>query len=184
MNQGRRGAFRAWALIVSGAFSASVFAAVATVGPVTLTIPTGFVGAPVQVRGGLRVAAWTKGDATTKTLLQVTVYDPGAQSPAASSEKELAAGADKCLGDFLKGIERRRTHYSQSPIEHLTLAGLPGSRSTWKGHVGDIPAVGVMYCVIVSSRLIVSLHTQDVGTAVSPTMRDAMQAIESMRLAQ
>ena len=40
-----------------------------------------------------------------------------------------------------------------------------------------------MYCVIVNKRLVVSLHTQDAGSEITATMREAMRAIESMRVA-
>jgi len=156
----------------------------ATVGPVTLDIPAGFQHAATETRGNARVAGWVKGDATTKTLLQVTIYDGGSDLPGAPAEKVLSAAADQYLGEFLKGIERRRTGYTQTAFEHLKLAGLPAARSTWKGYLGNIAAVGVMYCVIVNNRLVVSLHTQDVGTVVSPAMREAMNAFETLRLAK
>src|SRR6185295_8641700 len=107
---------------------------------------------------------WVKGDATTKTLIQVSLFDRGSDVPGAPAEKVLLAAADQCLDESLKRLERRRTGYSQTAFEHLTLAGLPAARSTWKGYAGNIAAVGVMYCVIVNNRLVVNLHTQDVGT--------------------
>jgi hypothetical protein len=176
--QRRMGIFCALVLMAASAFAAS-----GAVGPVTLAVPEGFVAAASQAQGNMQVAAWTKGSGATKTLLQVSIYDFGSSAEGEPSEKDLAAGAEKYLGEFLKGIERRRTSYSQSSFEHLKLAGLPAARTTWKGLAGDTPAIGVMYCVIVNKRLVVSLHTQDAGSEITAAMREAMRAIESMRVA-
>jgi hypothetical protein len=164
-------------------FAPQVFAEDASVGPVTLAIPKGFAAAGSQSQGGMQVSAWTKGEGSLKTLLQVSIYDFGSALEGTPSNEQLAQGAEKYLGDFLKGVERRRTGYSQTPFERVKLAGLPAARSTWKGRAGEIgPAVGVMYCVIVNKRLVVSLHTQDAGDAPTAAMREAMRAIESMRV--
>lgn len=184
MQQRRIGALGALVALFTVVCAARVNAEPATVGPVKLDIPAGFQHAATETRGGARVAGWVKGDASTKTLLQVSIYDGGSDLPGAPAEKVLSAAADQYLGEFLKGIERRRSSYTQTPFEHLKLGGLPAARSTWKGYVGNIAAVGVMYCVIVNNRLVVSLHTQDVGTAVSPAMREAMNAFETLRLAK
>jgi hypothetical protein len=184
MHQRRTGTLCALVAILAVVSASRVLAEPATVGPVKLDIPAGFTAAASETRGPARVAGWVKGDATTKTLLQVTIFDGGSDLPGAPAEKVLQEAADKYLGDFLKGVERRRSNYSQTPFEHLTLAGLPAARSTWKGYVGNIAAVGVMYCVIVNNRLVVSFHTQDVGSAVSPAMREAMKSFETVRLAK
>jgi hypothetical protein len=183
MNPRRLGIFCAWVLVVSGAFASSAFAATATVGPVTIDIPAGFTAAGSQSQASMQVAGWTKGTGTAKTRLQVSIYDFGSALKGASSEKDLADGAQQYLLEFLKGIERRRTDYSQSPVERLKLAGLPAARSTWKGRAGDVGATGTMYCVIVNKRIVVSLHTQDAGNAPTAAMREAMKAFEAMRIA-
>jgi hypothetical protein len=182
MQSRRTQALSALVAIFSLVCASRASAETATVGPVKLDIPAGFQSAAAETRGPARMAGWVKGDATTKTLLQITIFDGGSDFPGTPAENALTQAADKSLGEFLKGIERRRTDYSQTPFEHLTLAGLPAARSTWKGHVGDIDMVGVMYAVVVNNRLVVTLHTQDVGTAISPAMREAMQAFEGMRL--
>ena len=183
MKPRRMGILRTVMLLGCAAFVSLAFGAMATVGPVTVILPAGFSPAGSQTQGNMQVAAWTKGEGAAKTLLQISIYDFGSAAQGAPSEKELAEGAEKYLGDFLKGIERHRTDYSQSPIERVKLAGLPAARSTWKGQAGGIAAVGVMYCVIVNQRIVVSLHTQDAGSAPTPAMREAMKAIESVRVA-
>lgn len=184
MHQRRTGALCALVSILAVVCASPVNAETATVGPVKLDIPAGFQTAAAETRGNARVAGWVKGDATTKTLIQVSIFDSGSNVPGAPDEKVLSAAADQHLGELLKRLERRRTNYTQTAFEHLKLAGLPAARSTWKGNVGNIPAVGVMYCVIVNNRVLVSLHTQDVGTVVSPAMREAMNAFETLRLAK
>ena len=58
--------------------------------------------------------------------------------------------------------------------------GIPAARVQWTGGVGEIQAIGVMYCVLVGSSII-SLHTQDMGSEITPAMKLAMAAIEGVR---
>ena len=58
---------------------------------------------------------------------------------------------------------------------------LPAVRGRWTGTAGGSPAVGVLYCVLVGHS-VVSLHTQDVGSEITPAMYSAIGAIEGVRL--
>lgn len=62
----------------------------------------------------------------------------------------------------------------------MSLAGIPAARAQWTGGVGEIQATGVMYRVLVGSYII-SLHTQDMGSEITPAMKLAMAAIEGVR---
>jgi hypothetical protein len=159
-------------------------AAPVTVGPIVIAVPEGFQAAQTQKLPKLLITAWTKSvrDGSMKTLLQINVIDVGAQGKPAAPE-DLAHYAEKYLRQFLGGIERRRTNYVASPVAHIKLAGLPAARATWNGAVGGRAAVGVMYSVIVHNRYAVIFHTQDLGSTPSSGMFEAMQSIESARLA-
>ena len=170
------------ALLVSVLATPLSSAATSTVGPVVISVPAGFSEAGSQQQGGMQVAAWTKPNGPVKTLLQVSIYDFGSQLDKKPSPQDLTAGSEKYLRDFLGGIERRRTDYQLSPVEHMKLAGLPASRATWKGRAGDIASVGVMYCVIVQGRFVVSFHTQDAGSSPTDAMREAMKSIETAKI--
>jgi hypothetical protein len=159
-------------------------AAGSSFGPLSLSVPDGFVAAPMQRQQNLSVWAWTKfvPGGRVKALLQVSVYDFGSQL-AERSREEVAGGAEKYLSEFLGGVERRRTDYAQSAVKHLKLAGEPAAAATWTGKAGPASVVGVMYCVVLRNRFVVSLHTQDLGAEPTSAMRDAMAAIESVQLA-
>jgi hypothetical protein len=156
-----------------------------TVGPIVISMPAGFQAAQTQKLKNTVVTAWTKSvrDGSMKTLLQITVMDLGAHQAKPPSQQELPVYAEKYLRQFLGGVERRRTGYVSSPVAHIELAGLPAARATWNGAVGGRDLVGVMYCVIVRNRFAVSFHTQDLGSAPTSGMFEAMQAIESVALA-
>jgi hypothetical protein len=152
-----------------------------TVGPVQLTIPEGFEFAKSGRQDTMQVSAWTKGTGSTGTLLQVSIVDMGSQLATVPSAAELAEGTEKYLQQFLGAVERRRTDYTLSPIRHLTLAGQPASSAVWTGKFEGVPAVGVMYCVIVQRRYVVSFHTQGAGAAPTAAMHQAMKAFEAAR---
>ena len=153
-------------------------------GPVTLSVPEGFVAAPPQRQDNMSVWAWTKSapGGKVKALLQVSVYDFGSQLAKVSRE-ELATGSEKYLREFLGGIERRRTNYALSTVRHVELAGAPAAVATWTGRAGPADLVGVMYCVIVRNRFVVTFHTQDLGNQPTSAMHEAIAAIESTQVA-
>jgi hypothetical protein len=160
-------------------------AAAVTVGPVVITVPEGFEAAQTQKQKKSLIAAWTKSVRSVglKTLLQINVVDFGSPPGKSAAADDLAIYAEKYLRQFLAGIERRRTDYVSSPLAHIRLAGLPAVRVSWNGAVGGRPVVGVMYSVIVEHRYAVIFHTQDLGSAPSSGMFEAMQSIESATLA-
>ena len=73
------------------AVAASAQAAAATVGPIQFTVPDGF-----NLRSGhhdgAEISAWTKSTGSSKTLLQVTLYDMGAAANT-STPQELSHAA-------------------------------------------------------------------------------------------
>ncbi len=166
---------------------APAHAAPATVGPVVIAVPAGFAAAQTQKQKKTLITAWTKSvrNGSLKTLLQINVIEftsvPG--KTAADSPQDQTSHAERYLRQFLGAIERRRTYYTSSPSAHIKLAGLPAVRATWNGAVGGRPVVGVMYSVIVENRYAVVFHTQDLGSAPSTGMFEAMQAIEATTLA-
>ena len=149
-----------------------------TVGPIVISVPAGFQHAQTQRLKKRLVTAWTKSvrDGSMKTLLQIDVVEFG--GPGGASTRP-----EKYLRQFLANIERRRSHYTSSPLAHIQIAGLPAVRVSWNGAIGDRAAVGVMYSVIVQDRFAVILHTQDLGNMPSTGMLEAMRAIESVGLA-
>jgi hypothetical protein len=149
-----------------------------TVGPIVISVPDGFQPFQTQRLKKSLVAAWTKSvrKGTLKTLLQVNVVDLGKSAASADPSRY----AEKYLQQFLSEIEHRRSHYAVSPVSHVVLAGLPAVRASWNGSVGDNPAVGVMYSVVVQNRYAVVFHTQDLGTLPTTGMLEAMQAIEAV----
>ena len=160
------------------AVAASAQAAAATVGPIQFTVPEGFEFARSGHRDGAEISAWTKSTGASKALLQVTLYDMGATADT-STPQELSHAAQAYLHQFLGGVERRRTDYSASPVRELRLASGPAASATWKGKIGGVEAVGVMYCAIVRKRYVVIFHTQDVGGAPTAAMLEAMKSIEA-----
>ena len=162
----------------------SAFAADASLGPIAMSVPEGFVAAPMQRQQNLSVWAWTKSapGGAVKALLEVTVYDFAPKLANASTE-EITNSTEQYLRQFLGGVERRRTNYALSPIKDSQLAGGPASMATWTGRAGPADLVGVMYCTIVKNRYVVAFHTQDLGGKPTSAMHEAMAAIESVRLA-
>jgi hypothetical protein len=163
--------------------STAAFAESSTIGPVEISVPEGFGNRQTQRQGSSQTTGWTKfsSDQNTKALLQVSVYDFGSEL-GKPSKQELVEGAEQYLREFLSGIERRRENYVLSPIERLQLAGLPAARGRWRGNIGTVAAVGVMYCVIVDNRFVVSFHTQDLGSKPTDAMQEAMKSIEAMQV--
>jgi hypothetical protein len=149
-------------------------AAPVTVGPVVITVPQGFVAAQTQKARKTLITAWTRSvkDGSSKTFLQVTVLELG--KPAAPEE------AEKYLRHELAVIERRRANYTNSPVAHIQLAGVPAVRATWNGNIGGYPVMGVLYSVIVKDRYVIKFLAQDLGTTPTDGLFEAMKAIESI----
>jgi hypothetical protein len=163
--------------------SPAIHAAPFSADGVTLEIPTGFEGPLTQTVQGANIYAFSKPSATAgfKTLLQITIASMAKQGDAVSADA-LPQAAERCVLDFLKGIERRRTDFSQSDVSHLKLAGLPASRITWKGLAQSTKSNGVMYCVIADGKAIV-LHTQDTSGGITKNMKNVLAAFEDIKVA-
>jgi|SRR5579872_745035 len=157
----------------------------ARVGPVLIAIPPGFAAAPSQKLKDTRLSAWTKSvrDGSIKTLLQVTVYNLGSHPDKTLSDQELVDGARQYLRQALVAVERRRAQFHASAESRIAIAGAPAFKATWNGAVGTRNTVGVMYSVILRGRYSVLLQTQDLGDTPSSGMLEAMQAIESIKVA-
>jgi hypothetical protein len=153
----------------------------ADVGPLSITVPAGFDGPTTGENEGTVMTAWVKhhpGD-DGGTVLQISVVNMGS----ALNEITLvqrAEGAKHYLSEFIVGVARRRDNFKLGEVEPVSLAGVPAARVQWTGGVGEIQAIGVMYCVLVGSSVI-SLHAEDVGSKITPAMQLAMAAIEGVR---
>ena len=151
----------------------------------TLVVPDGFEG-PVQQRPGpgALVVGYSKptANSTSGTLLQITVYEPDSQEGPVP-EDQRGAITEQYLLQFLGGVERARTSFSKSAVEKLPLGGIPAARIRWKGEARGAQMSGVMYCVIVGTRLI-SFHTQALADAPPENMSQAMRAIEAVKFKQ
>jgi hypothetical protein len=150
-------------------------------GPISISVPEGFVGPLGGQKDGAVTAAWVKHhpDSAGGTLLQVTTYDEGVALKGMTAGQR-AEGAKKYLMDFVGGVARRREDFKLGPIESLSLAGSPAARVRWTGTIGTVSSVGVMYCVLVDTT-VVSFHTQDTGSEITAAMKSAIAAIESAR---
>jgi hypothetical protein len=150
--------------------------------PVALDIPAGFVG-PQLAAGRPASPSFAMFDncGLQSTVLQLDVREAG-RGPRLL-QTGSAASPSTTPADFLSGIEDPPAELTGGPVEAVRLGGLPGHRIAWRGRTADGEATGVSYAVLVGSRL-VSLHVYEAGSAPSPPMRDAMQAIEALRLAR
>jgi hypothetical protein len=154
----------------------------ADAGPLAISVPPGFDG-PIRSddSGGVTIA-WVKRRPASDggTLLQVSAIDVGDSLDAIAPSERIQAASHYLL-EFLKGMAQRLGHFEFGEIEPVTLAGLPAARVRWTGAVGGTPSIGVMFCVLVRHS-VVSLQTQDIGSAITPEMYTALGAIEGVRV--
>jgi hypothetical protein len=154
----------------------------ADVGPLSIAVPAGFEGPTTGAKEGNVTMAWVKRRPGEDggTLLQISVVDMGSALNGITVAQR-AEGAKHYLSEFISSVARRRDNFKLGEVEPVSLAGMPAARVQWTGGVGEIQAIGVMYCVLVGSS-IVSLHTQEVGSEITPAMRSAMAAIEGVHV--
>jgi hypothetical protein len=154
----------------------------ADAGPLVIAVPQGFDGPVRSVEGGGVTVAWVKRRPASDigTLLQVSSIDVGA-SLDGLTPAQRAEGAGHYLLEFIRGIARQRGDFELGDVDQVTLARLPAARVRWTGTVSGRPAIGVMYCVLVGHS-VVSLHTQDGGSEITPAMYSAIGAIEGVRV--
>jgi hypothetical protein len=176
---------RTWCTFLATAWLATAGGGAATaaeVGPITIAVPEGFAGpATRNLDGGLTVA-WVKRRPASPagTLLQISTVDLGAALDQVKGPDRYEA-AKHYLLEFVKGVGQRRDNFQLGDVDRVTLAGLPAARVRWSGSLGNEPAVGVMYCVLVHHS-VVSLHTQDAGSELTPAMYSAMSAIDAIQV--
>lgn len=149
----------------------------------TIKIPHNFEG-PITKNLGPQGKAYgfrnLHKDRQNATLLQITVLDPGKKFPPLS-EQQLKEGASHYLLNMLSGVERRRTEFKKSKIEHIKISGIPTAKIHWSGYVSNQKAEGIMYCYIYNSRVI-SLHTQDLKKYSDKYLNQAAKAFETIRI--
>jgi hypothetical protein len=153
----------------------------ADAGPLVISVPAGFDG-PIksEENGGLTIA-WVKHRPASDggTLLQVSAIDIGSSLDAIAPAERIQA-ASHYLMEFLKGLGQRLGQFEFGGFEKATLAGQPAARVRWTGTVAGHATIGIMYCVLVGHS-VVSLQTQDIGSAITPEMYSAIGAIEGVR---
>ena len=154
----------------------------ADAGPLVITVPPGFDGPVRSDESGGVTVGWVKREPASKvgTLLQVSAIDVGTSLDGFTPAQRVEAARHYLL-EFIRGIARQRGDFEIGDVEQVTLARLPAARVRWTGTVGGHPAIGVMYCVLVG-HLVVSLHTQDAGSEITPAMYSAIGAIEGVRV--
>jgi hypothetical protein len=152
----------------------------------SIEVPAGFTG-PNQahrIEDGheIRLFAFTRPHVqdATNTLLMVSTFSFDMSLPRASAQ-ELQEAGDKYLVDFLKGIERQRTSYSEQPIRHVKLNGVPFSVRSWQGVLLGRLLTGVMYCGITETKAL-CVQTQDFKEFAATSLEQALAAIETLQV--
>ena len=154
----------------------------ADAGPLAISVPPGFEGPTREdVNGGLTIA-WIERQPVPGggTLLQVSAIDVG-KSLDGITHAQQVEGANHYLLEFVRGVGHSLENFEFGEFEQVSLAGLPAARVRWTATTAGHPAIGVIYCVLVGHS-VVSLQTQDAGTAITPAMYSALGAIEGIRV--
>jgi hypothetical protein len=168
-----------WLLVIQ-----PVLAAPFSTDGITLDIPAGFEGPVTQNNMDGRAFGYSKQSLAPgiRTLLQITIVDPGNNAnPATLTKEELSQGAEKYVLDFLQSVERSRTEFKKGNVAHLVLGGIPAAKISWQGNAQGIATNGIMYCVIVGGNVVL-LHTQDAGNKATGNMREAIGAFEKFKI--
>jgi hypothetical protein len=152
-------------------------------GPVRLAVPAGFVGPEVQTTSpGFKIAGFVRDIPGTQrgTVLQVTIIDLD-EAGLSLPDPGQAHPTESLLDELLASVERRRNNFELVSRGRTELSGLPAARGEWRGIGGGRGMHGVMYGVIIGSR-VVSLHTQTFDDASAEDLAAAVRAIESVVL--
>jgi hypothetical protein len=152
-------------------------------GPIRLAVPAGFEGPEVQTTSpGFKTAGFVRDIPGTQrgTVLQVTTIDLDAAGLSLPDEGE-AHPTESLLDEFLASVERHRDNFQLVSRGRMELSGLPAARGEWRGIGGGRGKHGVIYCVIVGSR-VVSFHAQTFDDAPEGDLAAAVRAIESVVL--
>lgn len=152
-------------------------------GPIRLSVPAGFEGPEVQTTSpGFKTAGFVRDIPGTQrgTVLQITTIDLDAAGLSLPDAGE-AHPTEALLDEFLASVERHRDNFQLVSRGRMELSGLPAARGEWRGIGGGRGKRGVIYCVIVGSR-VVSFHAQTFDDAPEGDLAAAVQAIESVVL--
>jgi len=162
-------------------FAASAMAASYQGQGIRMAIPAGYEG-PIAMSStpGGESAAFTKKypDNVHSSLLQISSLIDSRLS--AIPGNMLQTADDTYLKQFLDGIGRRRTQFVIVGQKPVMLAGIKASRAEWTGQAQGQSMSGVMYCVIIGTRILI-FHTQDFNDAPPSTRAAAIGAIESVQ---
>lgn len=163
-------------LAVSALAAATEF----TIDPVSIHVPAGFDGPIEQHQGTGTVVTFARSspDSVARTALQITIFDLGHPL-----QGDLATASRKYLMEFLEGVARRRSNFMGAEPTIITLDGFPAAKTQWTGKLEDIDTHGVIYCFVVGSRVI-GLHVVEPGNEASAAMKEAIGAIESLRVSR
>ena len=164
-------------LVVFWMLSSFVFGGI---NPVKMLVPKGFNGAVSTTYQGGEVEAYVKKIEGSErgTLLQITAYDFGSKLEGLPTNKRSEA-ASYYLSQFLSGIEKKRTSFHAYPIIETTLDNLPATRVEWKGVSSGFNMNGVMYCVVVGTKVIL-FHMQGFDDSPLEDRTAALTAIETV----
>jgi hypothetical protein len=83
---------------------------------------------------------------------------------------------------MLQGIERRRTHYIQSPVSRTRFAGHIGARANWSGELQGLRTNSVMYCAIIGTDAWF-IHVFGSGDRPGSPLQSLIVAVESQDIA-
>lgn len=152
-------------------------------GPIRLAVPAGFEGPEVETTSpGFKTAGFVRDIPGTQrgTVLQITTID---LDQAGLSLSDLGEGdpTEALLDEFLASVERHRDNFQLVSRGRMELSGLPAARGEWRGIGGGRGKHGVIYCVIVGSR-VVSFHAQTFDDAPEGDLAAAVRSIESVVL--
>lgn len=149
---------------------------------VRIAIPEEFTG-PVRASPSSRAetVAFSSlhGSGAANNVVQLTRYDLGQPIRLTTTDESFEA-ASKYLLEMLRGIERRRTSYTQTSPEMVRLGGNVGARAAWKGQLNGAAVNGVMYSFMTGSQAIF-LHAFGPGDAPDSQLLRAIRAIEALQ---
>lgn len=180
----RAGSMVTLLVVLTMLFSLNVSATTYQSNGIRISIPEGFEGPISGTEQGASVVAFVKkypGD-TRGTLLQITTYDFG-QALAGMPEDARQDATDKYLAQFLGGVGHARQSFRIINQGHILIDGIKASRAEWSGQAKGQSMSGVMYCVIVGTR-VVALHTQDFEDAPAANRKAVLESIKSVSFAK
>jgi hypothetical protein len=153
----------------------------------SVEVPPGFIGPMEQRRGDdLVMYAFTKRHPVrgTATLMQISVFRPPPGDPSATAgEGDGMRMAEKCVREFVEGVERRRTDFSRGDVESVAIDGRAVARISWRGRLQGEPMRGVMYCHI-RGPLGISFHAQDFEFSPPGDIAAVVRAFETASFAE